>query len=1037
VTLVDIAALFKPLLLKRKGLALGVWGEAGVGKSYTVQQLLSSLACHSLSLHASSSSASLAKTLPRHKTLATWAARSLERLEQGETLGTAATLNAFSATLAGLAPFVLHLEDIHEVASEKLVFVQQLAVSVQQTKGVGLLVTSRREPPKPFQALRLEPLTEQASSELLDRDLTAALPPEASQWIYSKAAGNPLYTLEYLRYLARQGHLWNDGKSWRWRKPDGSFMPVTVEALIEQQLAQARASALHTYVLEARAFLPLEVTSEVWMKVARVNQEQLQASITALQQEGIFREDTFIHPLYKEVTLQTLQQSRRQHLARRIINALPHAPEVIALYVDEAQLAEARALELLKNAGHHARGENKNLQAGYLLAKAATYAGGEEKGRLSLEAAKLLDGLDYPRMQELASEASRLLGEPDEALYLQATALGVGGNYETMQQVIGRIPEAVKRDAAWLQRYVKLLHLATKHEELTAFWEARQHLHDQVDGLTLYSAAWAYIHLGNFPAASNVLTSGLARTDFAPLDVWSLLEAKAAIAFYQGKYQEAEIYFSEALELGRTLPASNTLLQDIANVLRNRSVNRLQLGRYSGSLPDLQEALKIYGEVGNSIYYAQTLVMTSYVYLELGETEKTEDVLQEALEIFNRVAPQPFLSHALSQLSGLYADLPNRAYLAKKYAAEALRVAHEVTDAGCLPLAKYAIARAELLLGNSAAALKLADEALELATRLENFEAVLNARVIKGLTLEKLGQVGEAKKELSLAFEAATAQAMALEANKFGLELDRMNNDLQSARARAQWFEECGLMTGAKLARRYFPEFALPREAEDPGSNIRLDVLGSMRVSVNGKAETVRGRKRQELLALLLDARLNGRTEVSRLELFDQLYPDKDELKASSSLKELVSSLRNRLGATAITTTTTGYALGAVQSDAELFLQTYDTTLWRGGYLEDVTLESQKTLSESLYGLLYHEVQDLLGNNPKEAARLGRVLLEVDPYNEAYLKVSLEALRVGNNHKSLTRLYEESKEKFLEVGETLPETWQLFLDDNRHNHLIS
>jgi tetratricopeptide (TPR) repeat protein len=1020
----------KPVLSKHRGLALGLWGEAGIGKSYTVQGLLGSLSCHYLSLHASSSFASLARAIPKPKKLATWAARSLERLEQGETLETSAIINALGTTLAGLAPFVLHLEDVHEVDLERLAFIEQLAHTIQRTKGVGLLVTSRKEPPEPFYSVRLEPLLEQVSEELLARELTATLPKEASQWIYSKAAGNPLYTLEYLRYLARQGYLWNDGKVWRWRKPEQTFMPVTVEALIEQQLTRAKTSALNSYVLEARAFLPLEVSDDVWMKVARVSRDELQTVIQDLQQRSIFRDNNFIHPLYKEVTLQTLKQPRRQHLARRIIGALNNAPEAVALYVDDANLDKKQALALLTKAAHHAREENKNLQAGHLLAKAVPYAEGEARGNLALEAAGLLEGLDYPRMLELAAQASQLLPEPSEALYLQAVALALQGNYEAMVQVVKQIPELSKQGVRWLQRYIRLLHLTTKHTELVKFWESQTSLQDHADGVALYCVAWAYIHLGNFSAASDVLTRGLARTDFTPLDFWSLLEAQAAIAFYKGEYQEAERVFSEALELSAKLPASNTLLQDIANVLRNRSVNRLQLGRYLESLPDLQEALKIYSDVGNSIYYAQTLVMTSYVYTEFGEIEKTEDVLLEALDIFNRVAPQPFLSHALSQLSTLYTDLPNRHYLARKYALESLRIAHEVTDAGCLPLAKHALARVELVSGNYTEALELAREAFDLATQVDNFEATLTTRVIKGLALEKLGRTDEAKQELTIAVEAATVQGMVLEANKYGLELDRLTGDVKSARARMQWFEERGLMTSVNTVKRYFPNLVSQKaEAETLESTlqIRLDVLGSMKISVNGKTETLQGRKRQELMAILLEAKLNGRADVNRLELFDTLYPDKNEQQAMSSLKELVSTLRDRLGANVITTTTAGYALGAVQSDAELFLQTLDTTLWRGVYLEDVALENQGIMAESLYGLLYSKAREVLETNPKETARLARVLLEVDPYNHDYLRVSLEALRASNNHKSLTRLYAESKEKFVEVGETLPEQWQQFL----------
>jgi hypothetical protein len=190
----------------------------------------------------------------------------------------------------------------------------------------------------------------------------------------------------------------------------------------------------------------------------------------------------------------------------------------------------------------------------------------------------------------------------------------------------------------------------------------------------------------------------------------------------------------------------------------------------------------------------------------------------------------------------------------------------------------------------------------------------------------------------------------------------------------------------------------------------------------------MRGRKRRELLALLLEARLAGRAEVDKLELIDALYPEEDELKASTNLRELVYVLRERLGTQAISTTATGYALGNVDSDAEIFLRTGDTSLWRGVYLEGIDLEHQETVAESLYWLLFSKAQELLETNPKEVARVAKVLLEYDPYNRDYLTLCLQAFRESNNHKSLTRLYTEAKKRFVEVGETLPVSWQTFLD---------
>ena len=251
-----------------------------------------------------------------------------------------------------------------------------------------------------------------------------------------------------------------------------------------------------------------------------------------------------------------------------------------------------------------------------------------------------------------------------------------------------------------------------------------------------------------------------------------------------------------------------------------------------------------------------------------------------------------------------------------------------------------------------------------------------------------------------------------------------MEKNLGQAKKRLIWFEERKLMNSVMLVYKYFPELAKKSE-ENQTQTSQLKVLGRMQVYKGESTETIQGQKRQELLALLLEARMTGLTEVNKLKLFDTLYPEKNEMQANSSLKELISALRERLGNSVITTTT-GYALGSISSDAEQFLQNLDTTLWRGAYLQDLSLE-KKSVAESLYSALYSKAQDLLGSNPKEVARVARILLGDDPYNLKYLALCLKALRASNNHKSLSRLYDAAKEKFSDVGETLPETWQGFL----------
>ena len=130
-----------------------------------------------------------------------------------------------------------------------------------------------------------------------------------------------------------------------------------------------------------------------------------------------------------------------------------------------------------------------------------------------------------------------------------------------------------------------------------------------------------------------------------------------------------------------------------------------------------------------------------------------------------------------------------------------------------------------------------------------------------------------------------------------------------------------------------------------------------------------------------------------------------------------------------IVTTENGYALGEITTDAEIFLETGDTRLWRGAYLDGLNLaRSNETALETLHLALQTHAEKLLETNPTEAARVGRLLCEADSYNLEALRLTIKALRAAQNHKTLSRVYNQSREQFLEIGEVLPERWQDFLE---------
>lgn len=203
-----------------------------------------------------------------------------------------------------------------------------------------------------------------------------------------------------------------------------------------------------------------------------------------------------------------------------------------------------------------------------------------------------------------------------------------------------------------------------------------------------------------------------------------------------------------------------------------------------------------------------------------------------------------------------------------------------------------------------------------------------------------------------------------------------------------------------------------------------LAVLGPM--LLGGKP--VRGQKRKELLALLAEARIAGRAEVSTLELLGALYPGLPEAEAANLLKQAVFQTRAHLGQGIIATTPDGYALGSLETDAERFLKTGDTRLWRGGLLEDASGDRDEAVRGALYQALAGRVRSLLEADPHEAVRLGRILLSAEPYEAEVLALTLRALRQQGNRRGLSRLYQQARERMAEVGEALPQDWQAFLE---------
>ncbi len=1021
----NLAGRLKPVVIKRAGLALALWGNAGIGKSYHINQLLQNLSCRSLSLHATTPLDTFAKSLPTPTSLAPWANHSLLSLIKGETLETTKVINTLSAILAGLAPFVLHLEDIHESNQERLEFIQALARRVSHIKGVGLIVSSRTVPPEPFVAMSLEALNQDQSNTLLEKEMAAHLPSEALEWIYDKALGNPLYTLEYLRYLSRQGILWNDGKHWHWRKPESLLIPVTVEALIELLLTEVLTHPSLERVLQTKAYLPLDINDTISATMSGLPLAELELIKLELMRQGIFDNHSFAHPLYREIIRKKLPKPQQRFLARKSLEVLQDDPIQATAFIEDADLESAKILELLQQATFQATNIGNEAQAARFRARTIDYIQGHERSQLAFEAATELYAYDL-------SEAIRLLklahqSQPDDFNILSRLVayLAQNGNRNEVEHLLKTLSTNEQNHHHRLMLEITIFHYLQEPSQVLKLWDAHPEIHPYATPTTIRNVAFSKADLGDTQEALDLANETL-KGQLSIEERALLLEACGFACYTKSDFNSAVTYYSQAIQHFN----DHAQHHRTGSLLFNRAIALQNLARFSESLLDAEQARQIAARGGHSLFYSNAQLALGLAHLEHGHYELAEELLLECESYYRHSEMTGWLVDTYNSLSDLYCQwkAPHARILATKHAHSALALARTLDNPRfVLDTLPYTIV-AEALFGKAQSALELAHEADHLDSRQDNL--VRKARILRGCALahKSLTQPQEALCELKKALAIIQPLGLELDTAKICLELAHLTHDLEEAKKISFWFEKHNLINGVHLAQNYFPELAdLP--SSDPSSKptLCLNVLGIMEISQHQQITTIRGRKRQEFLALLLESRLSGRSEISKLTLLDLLYPNQDELKALQNLKTLIHSLRSSFGEALIQTTSTGYRLGNIHSDAETFLETADVSLWHGLYLDGIET-GLNTVQETLYHALYEKATMLLERDSKEVARVTEFLLNYDPYNENYLYLALQALQRTKNYRSLGKRYNQAKTHFSDIGNPLPQTWTLFLE---------
>jgi DNA-binding SARP family transcriptional activator/tetratricopeptide (TPR) repeat protein len=1017
------------LELKRSGVVIGLVGSPGIGKSHAAREALKALKLPHLKIQANASDAAVARAwleVLQHQSvsLPSWVMGLLERLNASEALKAEALSQVCLTLMQALAPFALLIEDAHEASDTQLE--RWVLLARANLKNTALIVTSRNALPEGFRVLSLEPFSVTDMMVLLEQTVGYSLPQVVVDWIFERSKGNPLFSIEYLRDLQRHGFLsWQDNHC-QWKTPEKALIPNTIEALIEQVIDGLPNPQIRV-ALDAWAMLceKTENLDSLWAIAAGVSETELDIAHSKLEQFGILQGEDFTHPLFREVTLKHLSQMQRRDIARRLLGTLEHSDPLRAVgFVKEAAWSNDQTYTLYCTAMAL---ETDALRLARLKAAALEFGLTEQRFQLALEAAQVIQGTDMTEASRLFEIAYNLKPNDLEAVNLRSQMLMLEGQIQHAKDLLEGIApiDPDLRSVQWSVKWCTLLLTAQDFAAAWEFYQTHPAMNQHLSVLLQVQLARSLTMQREFDKAKRWLQQLEARTDLSLEERVGIISAQGALVSENGKFQEAAQAMQMAYSLMETLP--NSPLK--RSVLVNRAHGFNWIGQYAQAQADYELSIQLALEAGRVLQAATARIGLNNNWVDQGQYAKAERGFLETratLEIHGFWRYLTECEYLLVRLYLFWRPM-HAAVLVLKHAKAALEYARKLRLKSFIITALFWAVRSETAFGQLEQAQALCIELHELS---RTDDRIYTWQWGYGLLLERQGEIIAALESLRAAI-ATLDDPDADDTKLIQLEMIRIGHDLDAARILLINFQARGFIPGETLCLYYFPALKPTVLTLQATSNaVRLNVLGTLQLIQDGVELPLRGAKRKLMLALLLEAHLAGQPEVRAADLAEALYPNANDDEARAAVKQLAFRLRSQIGVDAIQTTSNGYALHGVQSDAQRFLETGDADLWRGAYLTDVQggeAHALETVREALYSQLKHRAEVLLNTEPAQSARLARILMEAEPFDTAALALALRALQAQGNYNGISRIYKRSRATWLEVGERLPDKWLDFL----------
>lgn len=574
------------------------------------------------------------------------------------------------------SPLVVVLEDGHwldplsrdlvDVLGRGLAYLRvALILAARPPEGGSESAPAWRQLPH-YTPVRLAELQPEEAEELIRLKLTqvggraVAANATVVRRLVERSQGNPFYLEELINFLRDQGLDPNDPPSW-----EGLDLPSSLQSLIlsrMDRLAERQKPTLKVASVIGRVFEPGTISAIF----PTLQEGEVRDDLTVFERLELTAQErpephlafVFKHVVTQEVAYETLAFATRARLHGEL-----------GLFL-ERRYADALDQHLDLLAFHFDRSDLEAKRQNYLLR--AAYAA---QARYANAAAISY----FRRVLPLLRGAERL--DPQLALGKVLELVGDWpGAAENYQSILRLAEELQERPAQARARSA----LAELHRKQGAYAEATRELdlareiyHADGDGAgvaqTLHYAGTVAAQQGDYEHARALYLESLrARRGRDPAGEASLLSNLGIIAWFRGEFAEARRLYEEGLAIRRTLGDRWA----IGNSLNNLGLVVRDLGDTAEARRLLEESLAINRELGDRASIANTLGSVADVALSLRDYPAARDYLVENIHINRELGDRPGLAFSLELFAQLAAGLGEvRRALRLAGAAEALREA--------------------------------------------------------------------------------------------------------------------------------------------------------------------------------------------------------------------------------------------------------------------------------------------------------------------------------------------------------------------------